>query len=232
MSTSTTCSCGTFAIGACTTCGQPVCAERDCSGRRDARLLCLACLRSEIDAASTERAAAQRRAEDERVTWESTPLDMSEREAFEMLFLTEPDVRQVNSAERVLLAMGPARFEELAHHCLVVDRMAGEPFDASDYKGSSRGIIGKSIRSMKSYSAWTFQNFAFGTNVTGWSFSTDRVWRQSYSGGEGWQSYSGSRRIVFDESVFTALVQNRAAMLRRVIGTNTPFKRGIAGSRY
>lgn len=230
MSTASTCSCGTFAIGVCTACERTVCGERDCSGRLEGRMLCISCLRSTVAFERAEREEAAQRTEAERLAWEVTPVDMSERQAFLTMFLSEPDVRHVNTAEEILISLGSARFEDLALQCLVSEGVAGEPFESSEHQGSTRGIIGKSLRSMRSYRAWTFQNYAVD-DVLGWSLSTDRVWRQSYSGGEGWQSYSGTMRVNFDDDLLSTIVRRRAAMLRRVIGTSIAITPGIVGSR-
>lgn len=140
------CRCGTFAIGVCARCGEAVCG--DCSALDGGKRLCIEHVRTdklkreEELRLLAEKAAIRVKLERERAARAAAiPLALTVDEAFDLLFIAKARTgQQANSAQRVLGALTPGAFAELAIRRFTATSTT--PQVISRNYGSRRGLTG------------------------------------------------------------------------------------------
>lgn len=221
-----TCACGTFTIGVCTYdgCGVPVCG--DCSRKVDGRRLCLSHVpvvveeqRQAAERAAAEQRAAQQRAVEEQAARDAEPMEMSAKNAFDVLFLRRPTLREVNSAEPIVRNLAPHEFRDMAvararQHGLV-------PFEDTLYTGSRRSLVGRVMASARGYRGWRLYG-RYGTE-TYWVVTTDERVIEYSSGGEGYQSWSRRQEVPMTAELQKEILDGRVVAVR---GWLSPDYRG------
>ena len=189
------CRCGYLAVGACSECNRPVCDDHSelwRGWRVCDRDLANARLRQRAREAAEKRAAeeAAAAAEAERVRRRTTLLDLTEEEAFWLLYVADPRTEQeVRSAVHVLRGVPAEQFTEL---CLYVLPTVTEPV--------------KSRRSgLRRMSGWAFAGQHY--HGRSWFLTRKGEWYRSGSyGNSGAEDGHRGRKVRLDDTEKRAII--------------------------